>query len=189
MKRKKVKKPSQKRVQSLSHLKVKCKNIPTTQLQPFMLEEQQEPIQKTYHQLHSDYSQAMKDAFKRINHDLDPQLIRRSKETEGPTEVTTNGPPLYIQEKIHSKVIINDLLRQSRQTQAQNEPQADLFVNYNGLPNKNARTEFYQHQDNWSDVPAKMKNLKNATPIFQLCPTNVLSQMKRDKQTGTLIYL
>ena len=32
-------------------------------------------------------------------------------------------------------------------------------------------------------------SIRNATSIFQLCPTNVLSQMKRDKQTGTLIYL
>ena len=32
-------------------------------------------------------------------------------------------------------------------------------------------------------------NIRNPTPIFQLCPTNVLSQMKRDKQTRTLIYL
>ena len=159
MKRKRAKK-SAKKVQSLSHSKAKRKNIPTAQYQPFITEKQQKPIQKIYHRPHSDYSQAMKDDFKRSNHDLDPQLIWRGKETEGTAEVTTNGPPLYIQEKVHPKVIIDDLLRQSRQTQAQNEPQVDLFVNYNGLPNKNARIEFYQHQDNWSDVPSKMKNLK-----------------------------
>lgn len=115
-------------MQSLSHSKAKWKNIPTVQHQAFMTEEQQKLIQKTYPHLHSNYSQAFQEVFKRHNHNLDHQLIWKGKETTSPVKLTTQSPPLYIQEKVQPKVIINNLLRQSRQIQAQNEHQVDLFT-------------------------------------------------------------
>jgi len=62
------------------------------------------------------------------------------------------APPLYIQEKIHPKVLVDDLLRQTRERREEaNPPMADLFADFNGLPDKEARTEFYQHDANWSN--------------------------------------
>ena len=66
------------------------------------------------------------------------------------------APPLFIQEKVHPKVLIDDLVRRSKDAEAERtagEPgfQVDLFADFNGLPSDEARTEFYQHDANWSN--------------------------------------
>ena len=66
------------------------------------------------------------------------------------------APPLFIQEKVHPKVLIDDLRRRSKEAAAGNAAdasgfQADLFADFNGLPSADARTEFYQHDANWSN--------------------------------------
>ena len=66
------------------------------------------------------------------------------------------APPLFIQEKVHPKVLIDDLRRQRGNGQAgqggdREEVQPDLFADFNGLPSDDARTEFYQHDANWSN--------------------------------------
>ena len=53
-------------------------------------------------------------------------------------------------------MLIDDLRRQRRNGQAGQEgdgaeAQADLFADFNGLPSDDARTEFYQHDANWSN--------------------------------------
>jgi adenine-specific DNA-methyltransferase len=63
----------------------------------------------------------------------------------------THAPPLYIQEKVHPKVLIDDLLRRSKVDKEAAEDQIDLFADFNGLPDINAKTEFYQHDANWSN--------------------------------------
>ena len=50
-----------------------------------------------------------------------------------------------------SKALIADLLRQSRKTDETRDHQPDLFADFNGLPSHDARTEFYQHDANWSN--------------------------------------
>ena len=57
----------------------------------------------------------------------------------------------FIQEKVQPKVLIDDLARRSKVDQAAAEPQVDLFADFNGLPDDNARTEFYQHDANWTN--------------------------------------
>ncbi len=61
------------------------------------------------------------------------------------------APPLYIQEKVHPKVLIDDLERQSKAVQAAAETQFDMFADFNGLPSEDARAEFYQHDAHWSN--------------------------------------
>ena len=61
------------------------------------------------------------------------------------------APPSFIQEKVHPKVLIDDLLRRSKEDRVEAEPQVDLFADFNGLPDDNARTEFYQHDANWAN--------------------------------------
>jgi len=57
---------------------------------------------------------------------------------------------------VHPKVLIDDLLRQSKARAKEAAPPAsagagsmpDLFADFNGLPDKEAVTEFYQHDAN-----------------------------------------
>ena len=62
-----------------------------------------------------------------------------------------NAPPLYIQERVHPKALIDDLMRQSRNGHKPDEYQTDMFADFNGLPSEDAKTEFYQHDANWSN--------------------------------------
>jgi adenine-specific DNA-methyltransferase len=53
---------------------------------------------------------------------------------------------------VHPKVLIDDLTRQSRLRRQQETPAApDLFADFNGLPDREAKTEFYAHDQNWSN--------------------------------------
>ena len=51
-------------------------------------------------------------AYERRNRDLDPQLVWRGKDEQDWSDLIVQAPPLYIQEKVHPKVLIDDLLRQ-----------------------------------------------------------------------------
>jgi len=55
-------------------------------------------------------------AYERRNCDL--QLVWRGKEEQDWSDLIVQAPPLYIQEKVHPKVLIDDLLRQTRHTRA-----------------------------------------------------------------------
>ena len=46
--------------------------------------------------------------------------------------------------------MIDDLLRQTAAGKAP-EDQYNLFADFNGLPSEDARTEFYQHDANWTN--------------------------------------
>jgi len=60
--------------------------------------------------------------------------------------------PLYIQEKVHPKVLIDDLLRQTRERRHEaGEETPDRFADFNGIPQGVDKTEFYQHDQNWSN--------------------------------------
>ena len=123
-------------VATLRH-KDKRRNIPTAELEPVMDEKDKSPIRI---------------AYERRNRDLDPQLVWRGKDEQDWSDLIVQAPPLYIQEKIHPKVLIDDLLRQSHERREEtNPPMPDLFTEFNGLPDKEARTEFYQHDANWSN--------------------------------------
>ena len=95
-------------------------------------------------------------AYERRNRDLDPQLVWRGKDEKGWSDLVVQAPPLFIQEKVHPKVLIDDLMRRSKETEAEKAAegaglQTDLFADFNGLPSAEAQTEFYQHDANWSN--------------------------------------
>jgi adenine-specific DNA-methyltransferase len=123
-------------VEALRH-KDKRRNIPTAELEPVMDEKDKTPIRL---------------AYERRNRDLDPQLVWRGKDEQDWSDLIVQSSPLYIQEKVHPKVLIDDLLRQSRERREQETPpMPDLFADFNGLPDKEALTEFYRHDANWSN--------------------------------------
>ena len=53
-------------------------------------------------------------AYERRNRDLDPQLVWRGKDEQDWSDLVVSAPPLYIQEKVHPKVIIDDLKRETK---------------------------------------------------------------------------
>jgi len=138
---KKTRKTTPKQVETLTHDEASRKNIPTAEYQSVMDKDDQSPIQL---------------AYQRRNRDLDPQLVWRGKDEQDWSDLVVHAPPLYIQEKVHPKVLIDDLLRRSERARAEKaatEPglQPDLFADFNGLPDTHAKTEFYQHDANWSN--------------------------------------
>ena len=45
-------------------------------------------------------------AYQRRNRDLDPQLVWRGKDHQDWSDLVVQAPPLFIQEKVHPKVLI-----------------------------------------------------------------------------------
>jgi adenine-specific DNA-methyltransferase len=93
-------------------------------------------------------------AYERRNPDLDPQLIWRGKDLLDESPLVVNAPPLYIQEKIHPKVLIDDLKRRSKEgssSQSGFVEQIGLFDTIKGDVGEGAKTEFYQHDQNWTN--------------------------------------
>ncbi len=129
---------SPKTVETLTHAEAKRKNIPSAEHQSVMREEDKSPIQV---------------AYERRNKDLDPQLVWRGKDMQDWSDLVVQAMPLYIQEKVHPKVLIDDLrkLTTSHQPLSTVERQFDLFSDFNGIPEGVDKTEFYQHEANWSN--------------------------------------
>jgi adenine-specific DNA-methyltransferase len=126
-----------KTVETLKHADATRKNIPTAEYQSVLKQEEQSPLHV---------------AYERRNRDLDPQLVWRGKDMQDWSDLVANAPPLYIQEKVHPKVLVDDLVRQTELARAQRPgAQLDLFADFNGLPSEEAKTEFYQHDQNWSN--------------------------------------
>ena len=80
----------------------------------------------------------------------DAQLVWRGKDQQDWSDLVVQAPPLYIQEKIHPKAIIDDLKRQTKKRQDERADMLDLFGDFNGI-DPEAKTEFYQHDQNWSN--------------------------------------
>ena len=80
----------------------------------------------------------------------DAQLVWRGKDQQDWADLVVQAPPLYIQEKIHPKAIIEDLKRQTKERQEAAADIPDLFADFNGIE-PGAKTEFYQHDQNWQN--------------------------------------
>ncbi|WP_123103172.1 site-specific DNA-methyltransferase [Acidithiobacillus sulfuriphilus] len=133
-------------VTTLTHGEATRKNIPTAEYQSVMKQDEQAPVRIAY----ARGAAGLDEEKTQRNCDLDPQLVWRGKDQQDWSDLVVNAPPLYIQEKIHPKVLIDDLLRRSA-ADRQGEEQIDLFADFNGLPDDNARTEFYQHDAHWAN--------------------------------------
>ena len=104
-------------------------NIPSAELEPVLRDEDKAPL---------------KTAWERRNRDLDPQLVWRGKDPDQ-AELTVDAPPIYLQEQVHPKALIDDL-RNGR------EKADDLFGHF-GLTeeDREAEVEFYRHTRKWSN--------------------------------------
>src|SRR3984957_5668945 len=167
-----------KQVETLTHTKAKRKNIPTAELQSAAQRaEEIAPFSPVVYPRR--YPLAQGETRPR-DADLDPQLVWkgtrvrltaeqiraaaetgyidlsdaqltwRGKDQQDWSDLVVNAPPLYIQEKIHPKAIIDDLTRRTKAKREAESDIADLFHDFNGI-DPEAKTEFYQHDQNWSN--------------------------------------
>lgn len=81
----------------------------------------------------------------------DAQLVWRGKDRQDWSDLVVNAPPLYIQEKVHPKAIIDDLKRRTTSARQQSTDAPDLFADFNGIADPEARAEFYQHTKHWQN--------------------------------------
>ena len=63
----------------------------------------------------------------------DAQLVWRGKDRQDWSDLVVNVPPLYIQEKIHPKAIIDDLKRRTAEKREAETDAPDLFADFNGI--------------------------------------------------------
>lgn len=124
-------------VETLKHSDATRKNIPTAEYQSVMAKTEQSPIQV---------------AYERRNRDLDPQMVWRGKDEQDWSDLVVNAPPLYIQEKVQPKALIDELRHQSEQSMRDKSgTTADLFSDFNGIPEDADKTDFYQHEGHWQN--------------------------------------
>ena len=137
MAQKTTKAEKKKTVTTLTHEEATRKNIPTAEYESVLQKAEKNPVRV---------------AYERRNRDLDPQLIWRGKDDQDWSDLVVQAPPLYIQEKVHPKALIDDLLRETREREHEaGQTTADLFADFNGIPKGVDKTEFYQHDQNWSN--------------------------------------
>ena len=123
-------------VEATTHRAAKRLNIPTAEDEPIVPDDDRQPRPVRYQR----------------NTDLDPQLVWRGKDEQDRSHLEVPAPPLYIQEKVEPKALVDDLLRETKtRRDEENPPQPRLFGDFNGLPEGAERTEFYRHQGNWSN--------------------------------------
>lgn len=131
-----AKQTTTKNVDAIKHDDAKRKNIPTAEYQSVLDESQKHPRQVRYPR----------------NTDLDPQLVWRGKDEQDWSDLVVHAPPLYIQEKVHPKALIDELLRETKEREHDaGQITADLFSDFNGIPKGADKTEFYQHDQNWTN--------------------------------------
>lgn len=109
-------------------------NIPTEELRDFVADDEKAPKKILYPRDPS----------------LDPQLVWQGKDEQDRSPLEVPAVPIYIQEKIHPQVIIENL----RETARAGEPQQplELFGDFNGIKFEQF-IEFYRHKDgvNWAN--------------------------------------
>ncbi|MBB35844.1 MAG: site-specific DNA-methyltransferase [Hirschia sp.] len=170
--------PSSKKVDALKHTGATRKNIPTAELQSAAQRaEELQPVKPVTYERR--FPLASGETRERDG-DLDPQiiwkgtkirltpeqisqlsetgeldlgeaqLVWRGKDTQDWSDLVVTAPPLYIQEKIHPKAIIDDLVKHTKDARDATSDIPDLFHDFNGV-DPEAKTEFYAHDQNWSN--------------------------------------
>ena len=107
------------------------RNIPTEELRDFVAEDENKPKTILYPRDPS----------------LDPQLVWKGKDEQDSKDLAVPAVPIYIQEKIHPKYLIEDLRAQANKDKP---GQFNFFADFNGIDFKEM-VEFYQHDQNWSN--------------------------------------
>ena len=125
-----------KTVETIIHDGESRKNIPSAELQPLLRDQDRSTIRV---------------AYERRNRDLDPQLVWRGKDEQDWSDLIVHAAPLYIQEHVHPKALIDDLQKQAKAKPKPGQRQLDMFSYFEVQADAEAKTEFYQHDAHWSN--------------------------------------
>jgi len=136
MARRRSKSKQPKSVETLTHKEAARRNIPSAEHQSVVSD---------------GIAAEIKVAYERRNRDLDPQLVWRGKDEQELSDLVVNAPPIYIQEKVHPKVLVDDLMHRTKKGEPEKEKQVDLFTDAFEEIADGASTEFYQHEQNWTN--------------------------------------
>jgi adenine-specific DNA-methyltransferase len=107
-------------------------NIPTTELRDFVAEDELLPTRLRYPRDPS----------------LDPQLVWKGKDEQDGADLEVPALPIYVQEKIEPKALVEELRQRSAKKRVTQEPQ--LFSDFDGLSFEE-KIDFYHHEANWSN--------------------------------------
>ena len=118
-------------VETLTH-KDKRVNIPTEELRDFVAEQETKPKTILYPRDPS----------------LDPQLVWKGKDEQDREDLAVPAVPIYIQEKIHPKAIIENIRIEAKKDKK--DFQLELFGDFNGIGFEDL-IDFYHHEQNWSN--------------------------------------
>lgn len=79
---------------------------------------------------------------------LDPQLVWKGKDEQDSDDLEVDAPPIFIQEKIDARVLVENLRTTARE--GEEEPELTLFDTFDGLDELDL-VDFYKHEANWSN--------------------------------------
>jgi adenine-specific DNA-methyltransferase len=125
------------KVDAVQHMDKRL-NIPTEEQRDFVADAERNPVP-------IDYERPL--LYPR-DPDADPQLVWRGKDDQDLLPLTLPAVPLYIQEKIDPRALVEDLRRASAKSAADAQP--SMFVDFDGLEGYE-KIEFYEHPANWSN--------------------------------------
>jgi len=131
MAKRKTKAKGPKPVEAITHADKRA-NLPTADAQDFVAPETETAIPLRY----------------KRDPTLDPQLVWKGKDELDGEDLVAEAPPIYIQEKVDPRVLVENL----RETAAkpEDEPELHLFETFDGLDELDL-VEFYRHDANWSN--------------------------------------
>jgi adenine-specific DNA-methyltransferase len=127
----KSKRKAPKAVDAITHADKRV-NLPTADAQEFVAPETEAPVPLRYPRDPS----------------LDPQLVWKGKDELDGEDLVAEAPPIYIQEKIDPRVLIENLRETAERPEE--EPELRLFEAFDGLDELDL-VEFYRHDANWSN--------------------------------------
>jgi adenine-specific DNA-methyltransferase len=87
------------------------------------------------------------------NTDLDPQLVWRGKDAQDSEDLVVDAPPIYIQEKVSPRVLIENVRAQSKAAASDDEPSLFDFGDFGDFDalDELESVEFYQHDESWKN--------------------------------------
>ena len=117
-------------IEALTHKDTR-KNIPTREQGEFVADEEQAPETMLYPR----------------DPTLDPQLVWKGKDEQDRKDLSVPIVPIYIQETIQPKALVEDLRARSQGS----KPQMDLFGGLKTQRDFEEEIEFYKHDDKWTN--------------------------------------
>lgn len=113
-------------------------NIPTEELRDFVADDERHPKPVEYE----------RSLLYPRDPDADPQIVWRGKDDQDAEPLSVPAVPIYIQEKIDPRIIVQDLRRRSQDSDE--NLQLSIFDDFDGVEGYD-QVEFYEHAANWSN--------------------------------------